>query len=766
MGNLKPENIFNMNKMEEGLQNYDVLIQKYFWDMENVSAQMLKQAMLLESRHAVPDRKWDIDKAQNAYETVRKIYGDDMLNYLRVIQLADDKFIENFVGIEGIDRLFQYSYFYFEWMMHLEYNKERRDYSYYRDHYVHQIKNMYEMLTLLDEHGFMEKSIDIYQKSTGVVAEYIRKSVKEQIRCVDQDERALFESVMQYKIENEEMTRKEASEKLPERIEECYYRYILHSASIIAALVHDIGYPINFMLRISKTLHEFLPLSESFLHINDAMPHLEEILKSSLLYKTVDPNQIAERVRFGHDHGAISAVMLLSQYYEAGAIYHLRPIERMAIELAALVIYNHTLRYEYMTGKKEDLYRNVFDENPISYLFRLCDDIQEWGRVYFDISNKSNFLICPNCHMPITKSTNYKGAMEYTCLCGKLIDKQTRFSYRKLTHITACKSVTICGEINDKKEPLVIRMEYDPVTLLQLSYYSPLFAKQRSEGIYEVKRMLDNQDSLPPIYVDTFLTNNPIAIKVKCLEYYLEQIGKRIYKTGARVRNNFMNAYAPSARGKEEGEEKKSATERKNAKQYIISYMNKIEEGKGSKWGNIRGILAVETISKALKMKFQLRENPEYVKDKLQKNLYFYYCLAVIGNSIEAWRKDGNSLSREESIDMARQLATDIADIYKIQDRPIKVLIMDYVLLRWRHISQEELLLCKDSEKKLCYYEMGLSNQFIMDMVKEYVGSDAYSKIKVELSGSGVRVEALEGIYDFYTDYELFALMAEYNCCS
>lgn len=792
MRNSNPGHTYNLENMEEYLRNYDVLHHKYFWDRDTVTEQMFDQAISLEERHVVLDRTWGIEKAQDVFLTVQKIYDDDTLDHLGIIQLANDKFIGDFVGIEGIDRLFRESYFYFEWMMHLEYNKDRRDYSYYRDHYIHQIKNMYEMLTLLDEHGFMEKCIDIYKKSTTTVAEYIRASVREEIRYSDEDQKALFKEIV------------EVDDRVNDRMEDCYYRYILHSASIIAALVHDIGYPINFMLRTAKTLHEFSPLSESFLHINDAMPHLEEILQGSLLYKTVDPNQIAKRIRDKQDHGAISAVILLSQYYEAGAIFHLRPIEKMAIELAALVIYNHTLRYGYMTGEKEELYRNFFDENPLSYLFRLCDDIQEWGRVYFDINKKSNFIICRKCHMPITKELDEENKINYTCLCGISIDKRTKFTYRKLIHISACQSVSICREKVNKKDesrkgeikPFTIRMDYDLITLLQLSYYSPEFAMQRADGIYEVKKMLDDQNSLPPIYVDTFLTNNPIAIKVKCLEQYLEQIGKKIYKVRPRMRKEVMEAYGIEDDDKKKDDKKEddkkdedhkeqysdvNYKKRKEIIKQVVQYLDTFKESSGNIGKDLKDALDLEKVKEKLKWNYESSS----LSGKLQQNLYFYYWLAVIGNTIEAWRKERSILSRkklfkrEVSINLAEMLANDIADIFKIKDRPTKVLIMDYILLRWRHISREEFMQCNnDPEIKLCYHEMGLPNRFIMDMVKEYVDSGAYFKIKTELNyydsqeyketeedrqrkwcDSLECVKKLEGIYDFYTDYELFTKM-------
>lgn len=767
MGNVETLSTYTIEEMEKYLRDYDVLSRKYFWDIDDVSLELFEQAISMEDRRAVLDRAWDIEQARDTFLNVKSIYDDSTLDHLSLIQLANDKFIGDFVGIEGIGRLFRDTYFCFEWMMHLEYNKEKHDYTYYRDHYIHQIRNMYEMLTLLDEHGFMERCIHIYKKGIGVVAEYIRASVREQIRCADMEEKKFFKKIVKGK---NTVTSKISKEDIDDRMEDFYYRYLLHSSSIIAALVHDIGYPINFVLRMTETLHEFLPLSESFLHINDAMPHLEEILQGSLLYKTVDSKQIALRINDKHDHGAVSAVILLSQYYETGAIYHLRPIEKMAVELASLIIYNHTLKYEYMVGKKEELYRNVFVDNPISYLFRLCDDIQEWGRVYFEISKKSNFLLCSVCRMPITKTSEHRAKAEYTCFCGERIDKRTKLNYRKMTHIDACKSVSVRGAADS----LTIKLEYDPVTLLQLSYYSPRFAKQRADGLYEVKRMLDAQDSLPAVYVDAFLTNNPIAIKVRCLEKYLETCGKGIYKTVSKMWTEVVDTYIlymQEAEEEEEEEKEKKETDkiarkektagdkRENIKKFAKKFLEKIEGYPGKTWKDIRNVLNPQEIRRS--------HACAILDQKLQHNLYFYYYLAVVGKYIEDWRREEEKyLTGEIRIGLAELLAMDVADAFGISDRPTRVLIMDYLLLRLRHISQEEFLQCNDPEMKQCYYEMGLSNEFIVNAIKGYVGSDAYGKVKTVLKKSEVSdaiLEELKGVYDYYTDYELFSQMAEYK---
>lgn len=39
------------------------------------------------------------------------------------------------------------------------------------------------------------------------------------------------------------------------------------------------------------------------------------------------------------------------QYYDNGKIFSLDPVKRMVLELSALVIYNHTLQYEFQSQK-------------------------------------------------------------------------------------------------------------------------------------------------------------------------------------------------------------------------------------------------------------------------------------------------------------------------------------------------------------------------------------------------------------------------------
>lgn len=736
-------NRLNMNNMERYLQSYDVLGQKYFWDMDDISAALIKQAVSLDKKHKASAELWNYDKAHKAYRTVSKVYDDESTNHLGILQIASDKFIGDFVGIEGVEQLFAPSYFYFEWMMHLEYSMDRLDYINYRDHYIHQIKNMYEMLVLLDEYGFMDDCIESYQSNSNLIANRIKSGIEKQIQMADGQERALFKQITMRTKHNK------SHGEVQKRMQAYCYRYLIHAVSIVAALTHDIGYPITYMLRTTKNLHSFLPLSEAFLHLNDAMPHLEEILQGSLLYQTVDSKEIAGRIKDKEDHGAVSAVILLSKYYETGAIYHLEPIERLVIELSAVVVYNHTIKYQYMTGDKELRYRNFFEENPISYLFRLCDDLQEWGRVYFDVSKRSNFLICPRCHMPINRDKENKlNHISYSCACGISGVRRTQFPYRKLTNISACDALEIREvETKDSKKRMKISMNYNLVSLLQLSLYNPRFARQRADGVYELKRMLDGQRFIPDIYIETFLTNNPIAIKVRCLEQYLDHM----YTKDAYVK------YYDSQ--EKDWLDERNMINGEYSEEMLIENMVWNVLGRREEWGSYIATSIIRVVCTEEKWKYGNQGRLwEKIKEKWQQNLQFYYSLLILGSNIDKYRQAGCLQDRERAIGFAKQMADKISGHYHIKDRPTTVLIMDYIWQRIRDVSEAEFF---DHKARHYYEEAMLSNQFMINMVEDYVESDTYNKVKKQLQK--VRTGNLDGIYDFYSDYELFSAMAQHS---
>ena len=101
-------------------------------------------------------------------------------------------------------------------MMHLEYNPGKHNYTYYRDHYIHQIKNMYEMFIFLEQCGFMEKCIHIYEEEQGITAEAIRMSISEQMRSDGWLDSLMKESIQEIKGHNgvsKDTTDEEVKEK-------------------------------------------------------------------------------------------------------------------------------------------------------------------------------------------------------------------------------------------------------------------------------------------------------------------------------------------------------------------------------------------------------------------------------------------------------------------------------------------------------------------------------------------------------------------------
>lgn len=738
----------NTENMELFMQSYDVLKQKYYWDLDHVTAKIMETIVSLEKRHNKAGGTWNFRKAQDAYLTVRKVYDDETKNHLGILQLTFEKFIGDFVGIEGVDQLFESSYFYFEWMMHLEYSMDRHDYINYRDHYIHQIKNMYEMLVLLDEYGYMEYCIKSYQNNASLIANQIKDVIEEQMQMKEEQEIALFMQIAEHKNESKPH---ETGER---RRREYYYRYLIHAVSIVAALTHDIGYPVAFMLRTAKNLHSFLPISEAFLHLNDAMPHLEEILQRSLLYQTTDAKEIAGRIQDKRDHGAISAVILLSKYYETGAIYHLEPIERMVIELAAVVVYNHTLKYGYMTGENELRYRNLFEENPISYLFRLCDDMQEWGRMYFDVSKRSNFLICPSCHMPISRDRNRGGNgavhISYSCACGISGERRTQFPYRKLTNIYACDAVEIAelDSLSGSENRVRIDMKYNMVSLLQLSVYNPRFAKQRADSVYEIKRMLEGQTLISKAYISTFLTSNPVYIKVECLEKYLKYMQKKaeVQQEGIGCKGNFKTSAYDGQKGK-------------NQERYILQRMKRFLKMWDEGFFQLSISSVLRQICREEGWNYTSQKNLWLaIREKWGDNLQFYYFLSVTGAYLDRFRARGYLREREEAIGLAGRLAEEVGQHFMVRDHITIDLIADYFWQRIRRVTETEFF---DHEQEVQHYyeEEFLTNQAMIDVVEDYVESDAYNMVKRELGKANA--ENLKGIYDFYTDYELFSAMAQ-----
>ena len=217
-----------------------------------------------------------------------------------------------------------------------------------------------------------------------IVASYVRKAAVNEFSAVagEPDAREIYEKLYDAKFDfSRGFTEDDEPYAYP-----LIYKNIIKSAIIMSALLHDIGYPIQFANENKEQLSEFLPTAHFFF---DPTVHWDNImgkLSDSLLRKIVP----RDRLKNAFDtqlHGTLSALAFLLYFYEDGSIHSLRPAKRAAVELAALVMADHTNRFDILKDKDSDYHRMTTYRNPLSFLLRFSDDIQEWGRMYFSLSS-------------------------------------------------------------------------------------------------------------------------------------------------------------------------------------------------------------------------------------------------------------------------------------------------------------------------------------------------------------------------------------------
>lgn len=180
-------------------------------------------------------------------------------------------------------------------------------------------------------------------------------------------------------------------------------------------------------------------------------------------------------------------------------------------------------------------------EPRFHFLLRFCDDLQEWDRRYFEISKASDLLFCPKCGYPFMKQKQYDDdghrlhKTNYCCRCQTKEDGLFRpdiFIKRKLYLVSVADRVEVSLAEDENQTALIAKINYDPYKLLMLAKTNPTYAKYREKELKELKRLLADQDfslmtqnALPfsRIYLDCFMTPNPVLIKVKILETFLRR---------------------------------------------------------------------------------------------------------------------------------------------------------------------------------------------------------------------------------------------------
>ncbi len=444
------------------------------------------------------------------YATMQKnlhmIFGENT-NVEKQVCLFDGvlEFLQHVVQVDGADRLFSKHFYDIEWNMFLEADFEKSEMKVYRDHFVHQIRNAYLGYYLIWEIG-LYKNIEyaVHKYGSTGFSQYINIYKSKELNS---DDRKIF------------------------------YQKVIMKTWFLSALFHDIGYPLAYHQRYSARMDKYMP----YLRVLDNRRQMDFIELSALLsdtylFKMVDYEELKLKYeRF--DHGMLSAICLLLNYYHTGAIHRLSNSDRCSIELAAYAIFVHTRNYS-IQGNLEKNIRPIFVEDPIAYLLRLCDDLQEWARVYFIVGENSNVLICDKCKKTVEKQEN---SDIYRCKCGNTFKKITSINYRKINLVEVCKKLTI----EDDGKKIIFKLDYDLLKLMEVIKIDEQYAKYRVKELSNLKKLLTDQALLPEIDINYFISNNHMEIKVEIFLRYIEKYFKEKYikiasKDSNRIKHEFM----------------------------------------------------------------------------------------------------------------------------------------------------------------------------------------------------------------------------------
>lgn len=159
----------------------------------------------------------------------------------------------------------------------------------------------------------------------------------------------------------------------------------------IASIYHDVGYPSEkfeklvkefFKSSVGRELKSQFDWSPVFL-ANENIEHIRELSK---LFENKNNNEIKifekwlyKRIAEDHDHGVLSALMLLN----------VPDIDKTIALEAALAISIHSWKRPKEPDSVFDLDQLKLTDFPLAFFLNYCDTAQEWGRkVLLELSSK------------------------------------------------------------------------------------------------------------------------------------------------------------------------------------------------------------------------------------------------------------------------------------------------------------------------------------------------------------------------------------------
>ncbi|MCL2046708.1 MAG: hypothetical protein FWG88_10040 [Oscillospiraceae bacterium] len=437
-----PEKAFNIN--------HKSLIEEMDFSnpIHEVAFHVFKQQIMNKYNVDMPSKFIETD-AENLRSMYEMVYGENenKRESLYSFRLSEEILLPNFVGISSLTRLFSERYMHYEWNMHTEIKAtadNEFDWSYYRDHMTHQVRNAFTAIELLDkltvryenrQDGAATdvKPISLIKTMSELLsgqvsygdggATHISSYFIESVRRAVDDIRSnlplfkVYDDLLKvvYKSTNNKSIKVINERKynvfLNDRLSQHFSEYIIRASLVMAALFHDFGYPIEYTRQQSQMLGKLIDSAHYFISESHRFDEIYSLLSDSILCRLVGKDEIRKvflETNSGVTHGCLSALAFLLFFYESGQIHGLPAEQRAAVELAAVIIYDHTLWYPSMPKYSGDdsvpklqYIKPSNVHNPLSYFFRFCDDIQEWERLYFKLSDNENLRICSDCHLPI-----------------------------------------------------------------------------------------------------------------------------------------------------------------------------------------------------------------------------------------------------------------------------------------------------------------------------------------------------------------------------
>lgn len=401
------------------------------------------------------------------------------------------KFLHEYIGIDGLEELLINNYGVIENSIFLEHD----DYGnpvHIREHAKHQMKNAFLGSKLLLEYGYLSDMAKNIYRGASPVTQYL----------VTQAEKVLAE---QFSSENESIIEKkmlpEWKESVISKLEEWSYEIFM-----VSSMLHDIGYPLEFYLRSAQKLSDYPPylkiLSPT---VKTDFSEIKAHLLGSQLFKLIDNQEIRKKYE-KNNHGVLSAVSLLMHFYYSGRIYSLNREQKCILEMSAIAIYRHT-------DKFEKGFRMVYSRDPISYMVRLCDDLQEWDRFKLLINDKHNYLRCENCWEILQEQDK-----KYSCPgCNRSYRKVTQIDNRKVNYVCLCDELQL--EKNGSK--VKITVDFAPMKQLEILMDDYTAIVRSAKDLEKIQSFVKDQSLSPELEIKFYVSNNPIML----IQHMIEEKG-------------------------------------------------------------------------------------------------------------------------------------------------------------------------------------------------------------------------------------------------